>query len=62
MPDSTTPCALCLVERGVQTPAQIDWPGIPICRECAAVTAARVSGEPASGVSLPTVSAPEMLQ
>jgi hypothetical protein len=48
MPDSTTHwCSLCLAERGIRTPAQVDWPGIPICRECAAVTAANVSDEPA---------------
>jgi hypothetical protein len=63
MPDSKTHwCALCLVERGIQTPAQIDWPGVPTCRECAAVTAAKVSGAPLSGVSLPTVSGPSTLQ
>jgi hypothetical protein len=62
MPDSTTHwCSLCLAERGIRTPAQVDWPGIPICRECAAVTAANVSDEPALAIT-PTVASHSTLQ
>ena len=43
MADSATHwCTLCLAERGIQTPVQVDWPRIPICFECAAATADRV--------------------
>ena len=63
MPDSTTHwCTLCLAERGIQTPVQVDWPRIPICSECAAAAADRVSGEPASDIPQPTVPAPHNLQ
>jgi hypothetical protein len=63
MPDSTTHwCALCLAERGIQTPAQVDWPGIPTCRECAAKTAARVSGDTSSDLPQPTAPGSGKLQ
>jgi hypothetical protein len=62
MPDSKTHwCALCWT-RGIQTPAQVDWPGIPICRECAAESAARLSGEPQSDVPTPTAAGSKTLQ
>lgn len=56
MPDSKTNwCAHCLA-KDIQRPAQIDWPGIPLCRECAAEGAQRLSGEPPP--KPPTAAAP----
>jgi hypothetical protein len=39
-------CCLCAAERGLQKPADADWPGSPICRECLAESIARTSGQP----------------
>ena len=39
-------CCLCVVERGLQKPADADWPGIPICRECLAESIAHSTGQP----------------
>ena len=56
MADSATHwCTLCLAEREIQTPVQVDWPRIPICSECAAATAVRISGGSTSDIPQPTV-------
>lgn len=60
MPDSKTNwCSHCL-PKGIHQPAQVDWPGIPLCRECMAETVQRVTGEPAPPA--PTTTGPRGLQ
>jgi hypothetical protein len=55
-------CALCHAERGVQTLADADWPGAPLCRECLAGCIARTTGQPVITPSPEFAAAPTTLQ
>ena len=56
-----TCCSLCLAERGVFTRADVDWPGMPICRDHFAESHMRAVGIAPYPVDV-TVNAPAMLQ
>jgi hypothetical protein len=62
MSKSETCCALCLVESGVRTPADVKWPGIPTCRKHLADCQMRCEGQSVTSTFLPTIGAPAMLQ
>jgi hypothetical protein len=56
-----TCCSLCLAERGVFTRADVDWPGMPICRDHFAESHMRAVGIEPYPVDV-MVDAPAMLQ
>jgi hypothetical protein len=57
----TAYCALCWVENGVRTPANVKSPGMPICREQFAESHARALGIAPYPVDV-TLAAPALLQ
>jgi hypothetical protein len=57
----TAYCALCWVENGVRTPANVKSPGMPICRDHFAESHMRAVGIAPYPVDV-TVDAPAMLQ
>jgi hypothetical protein len=57
----TTCCSLCLAESGIFTPANVEWPGPPICRQHFAESHMRALGIAPYPVDV-MVDAPAMLQ
>jgi hypothetical protein len=52
----------CVAVRGVQKPADADWPGAPMCRVCLAESIARTTGQPTIIPSPEFAAAPTTLQ